>query len=93
MECSSGPFNNSEDEFQLAAAVIDRGLIEAAVCESLPSTTGQLNTGKLTRTSRVLRLKLSRRLEPCENHFVVWWNENGEVGKLLPHYCDDGEDG
>ncbi|HMV87454.1 MAG TPA: hypothetical protein PKA34_30465 [Blastocatellia bacterium] len=89
----SGPFNNSEDEFQLAAAVIDRGLIEAAVCESLPSTTGQLNTGKLTRTSRVLRLKLSRRLEPCENHFVVWWNENGEVGKLLPHYCDDGEDG
>jgi hypothetical protein len=89
----SGPFNNSEDEFQLAASVIDRGLIEAAVCESLPSTTGRLNTGRLNRTSRVLRLKLSTRLEPGENHFVVWWNENGEAGKLPVHYCDDAEDG
>lgn len=89
----SGPFNNSEDELQIAASVIDRGLIEMAVCESLPSTTGRLNTGRLNRTSRVLRLKLSIRLEPGENHFVVWWNENGEVGRLLPHYCEDAEDG
>src|SRR5262249_43447100 len=67
----SGPFNNSEDEFQIAASVIDHGLIEAAVCESLPSTTGRLNTGRLqNRTMRVLRLKLSRRLEPGEKHFV-----------------------
>lgn len=89
----SGPFNNSENELQIATSVIDRGLIEMAVCESLPNTTGRLNTGRLTRTTRVLRLKLGTRLEPGENHFVVWWNENGEVGKLLPHYCDDAEDG
>lgn len=90
----SGPFNNPEDEFQFAASVIDRGIIEAAVCEVLPSITGRLNTGRLqNRTARVLRLKVQPQIELGEKQFVVWWNENGEVGKLLPNYCEDAEDG
>ncbi|MDQ3010127.1 MAG: hypothetical protein M3X11_05435 [Acidobacteriota bacterium] len=77
-----GPFDNPTDEFRIAASVIDHGIIEAVVCESLGDG-----------AARVLRLKVANRAEPSDKHFIVWWNENGEVGRLAPDYCDDAEDG
>lgn len=84
----SGPYNSPNDEFQVAASVVDYGLIEAVVCESPLSATGRLQLG----AGKLLRLKLRRRLEPGEKHSIVWWNENGEVGKLTPDYYEEEPD-
>ncbi|MEP7342036.1 MAG: hypothetical protein ABI977_30170 [Acidobacteriota bacterium] len=78
----AGPFDNPNDEFRIAASVVDRGLIEDVVCESLADG-----------AARVLRLKVANRAEPSDKHFVVWWNENGEAGKLAPDYWEDAKDG
>jgi hypothetical protein len=78
----SGPFDNPNDEFWIAAEVVDQGLIEDVVVESLADG-----------AARSLRLKVTDRAEPSDRHFVVWWDENGEVGKLEADYCDDAEDG
>jgi hypothetical protein len=78
----SGPFDNPNDEFWIAAEVVDHGLIEDVMCESLADG-----------AAKSLRLKVAGRAEPSDRHFVVWWDENGEVGKLEADYCDDAEDG
>jgi len=78
----SGPFDNPKDEFCIAASIIDRGLIEDAVCES-----------PADGAARWLRLKVAGHVEPSDRHFIVWWNENGEVGKLWPDSCEEADDG
>lgn len=75
-------FAPGRPSLSLAATVVNHGVLEEAVCESLPDGTAQL-----------LRLRFRERIEPSERHSVHWWSASGELIKLVPKCHDEAEGG
>lgn len=75
-------FAPGRPSLSLAATVVNHGVLEEAVCESLPDG-----------TARLLRLRFHERIEPGERHSVHWWDVSGELMQLTPKYHDEAEGG
>ncbi len=74
-------FSAASRSLWVAGSVVNTGVIEDAICESLPNG-----------TARLIRLRLHRRIEPDNQYGVFWWDAGGRLIRLTPKTSDTAED-
>lgn len=74
-------FSAAARSLWVAGSVVNTGVVEDAICESLPNG-----------TARLIRLRLHQRIKPDNQYEVFWWDAGGRLIRLTPKTSDTAED-